>query len=354
MSEVIFTTNPGLEDVVAEEFVERVKAQGWEGEAQPKPYGVSGYTLGRCAVGFAALRPVAMQMRSVYHVLRPVYQFRLSPQRSLESLAEGLREVDIPELRTARSFRVSAQRVGAHPFRSPDIMRVAGAILLAKYGCRVDLTGYEINVRVDVYEDICVVSLQETREPLDRRYPRAYHHRAALKTVVAYGLLRLARLTEEEGALLDPFCGSGTILLEAAHLLPRWRLYGSDIDSRAVAGAQQNIALLGLSERIEVRRANALRLGEVYPPETFSAIVTNPPFGVRVGRDLNFRAFYNRFLREAWHVLRPGGRLVLLVRKRGAFNAVLERQRRFRLRHVRIVETSGIYPGVFVLEKRSE
>lgn len=352
MSEVLLTTNPGLEDVVAEEFLERIRVCGWTGAAEPKPYGVSGYTLGRCEVDFARLRRVVMHMHSVYHVLRPIHRFRLSADRSLTSLVAGLRQADIPELRTARSFRVSAQRVGEHPFRSPDIMRVAGAVLVEKYGCRVDLTGYELNVRVDVYEDVCVVSLQETREPLDRRYPRAYHHRAALKTVVAYGLLRLARLADEEGALLDPFCGSGTILLEAAHLLPRWQLYGSDIDPRAVAGAQQNITLLGLSERVAVQQANALRLSEVYPAAAFTAIVTNPPFGVRVGRGLNFRAFYHRFLQEAAYVLQPAGRLVLLVRKRGAFNAILDRQRVFSLRHVRIIETSGIYPGVFVLEKR--
>lgn len=352
MTDVLFTTNPGLEDIVAEEFSERLQGAGLSGTAQPKPYGVAGYALGTADADWATTRRLALQMRSVYHVLRPVGHFRLVDP-SLDALAAGLRAIHIPELTTARSFRVTSQRVGEHPFRSPDIMRVAGAVLLEKYRCPVDLTEYEVNVRVDIYHDVCVVSIQETREPLDKRYPKAYHHRAALKTVVAYALLRLARLPEEEGALLDPFCGSGTILIEAAFVLPRYQLYGSDIDPRAVAGAQENIRLLGLAERVRIQRANALHLSEVYPPETFTAIVTNPPFGVRVGRELRFRAFYERFLREAWCVLKPGGRLVMLAKKRGALNVVLDRQRGFRLRHVRVIETSGIYPGVFVLEKRA-
>lgn len=351
MAEVLFTTNPGLEDVVAEEFVERVQTAGIAGQGVPKPFGVAGYTLGRTDADWDVLRPIAFQMRSVYHVLRPLGHFRLA-EPTLDALAAGLKSIDVPDLRHARSFRVSSERVGEHPFRSPDIMRVAGAILLEKYRCRVDLTGYEVNVRVDVYHDVCVVSIQETREPLDKRYPKLYHHRAALKTVVAYALLRLARLPDTTGSLLDPFCGSGTILIEAAHVLPHYQLFGSDVDPRAVAGAQENIAALGLEDRITVRRVNALRLSEVYPPEAFTAIVTNPPFGVRVGRELHFRAFYDRFLREAWQVLKPGGRLVMLAKKRGALNVVLDRQRHFRVRHVRVIETSGIYPGVFVLEKR--
>ncbi len=353
MAEVLLTTNPGLEDVVAEEFEERLAARGWSGEAIPKPYDVSGYTLGRSEVPWPDLRALAFEMRSVYHVLRPIHQCRLPPDDPLAALREHLREVEIPDLRRARSFRVSSERVGEHPFRSPDIMREAGAVLLAKYGCPVDLTNFEVNVRVDVYHDVCLVSIQETREALDRRYPRAYHHRAALKTVVAYGLLRLTRLEEvaPEGALLDPFCGSGTILIEAATLFPRYALYGSDIDPRALEGARENLALLGLAERVHLQQADARRLREVYAAEMFTAIVTNPPFGVRVGRGVKFKRFYTAFLREAWHVLKPGGRLTLLVRKRGAFNEALRQAPPFRLRHVRIIETGGIYPGVFVLEK---
>lgn len=348
---LLFTTNPGLEDVVAQEFVERLNEAGVAGgQAEPKPYGLSGYTYGWAPYPLEVVEPLARQMRSIYHILRPVHEFRLPAKNPLAAIREELAHVEIPELRTARSFRVSTERVGQHSFNSMDVMREAGAALVEKYACAVDLTGYEVNVRVDVYHDVCLVSLQLTREPLDRRFPRAYHHRAALKTVVAYGMLRLARLPEE-GVLLDPFCGSGTILLEAAFVLPNFELFGCDIDPRAVEGARQNAALLGIVDRLDLRHADALRLAEVYEPERFTAIVTNPPYGVRVGRGLHFFSFYARFLAQAWQVLKPAGRLVMLARKRGALTRAVREHGGFRIRHVRIVETSGIYPALFVMER---
>ncbi|MDQ7029981.1 MAG: methyltransferase [Ardenticatenia bacterium] len=318
---LLFTTNPGLEDIVAREFVERLRAQGLERcWGVPKPYGLSGYARGEAAYPRSVVEPLAHEMRSVYHVLRPVHEFRLPEGDALGAIRDELCRVEIPELRAAHSFRVSTERVGQHPFTSLDIMREAGAALVERYNCDVNLTGYEVNVRVDVYHDLCLVGLQLTREPLDRRFPRVYHHRAALKAVVAYGLLRLAHLERAEGALLDPFCGSGTILLEAAFVMPAYELHGCDVDSRAVEGARQNAALLGLVERVHLRCADALHLAEVYAPGTFEAIITNPPYGVRVGRGLNFYRFYTRFLAQAHHVLCPDGRLVLLARRRGALN----------------------------------
>ncbi len=351
-TQLLFTTNPGLEDIVAQEFVERLEEADLEGgQAEPKPYGLSGYAHGRAPHPLEVLEPIARRMRSIYHILRPLHEFRLPVENPLAAIREELARIEIPELRTARSFRVSSERIGQHSFNSMDVMREAGAALVEKYACAVDLTGYEVNVRVDVYHDVCLVSVQLTREPLDRRFPRAYHHRAALKTVVAYGMLRLGRLEPGHGALLDPFCGSGTILLEAAFVLPGYELFGCDIDPRAVEGARQNATLLGLSDRLDLRRADALRLSEVYEPERFTAIVTNPPYGVRVGRGLHFFSFYSRFLAQAWRVLRPGGRLVMLARKRGALTRAVHRHGGFRIRHVRIVETSGIYPALFVMER---
>ncbi len=350
---LLFTTNPGLEDVAAREFVERLEARGLGGgEATPKPYGLSGYVQGEAPCPRPEVEPLARHMRSIYHILRPVHEFRLPEKDALAAIRAELGRVEIPELRAAQSFRVSTERVGQHPFTSMDVMREAGAALVERYACAVDLTGYDVNVRVDVYHDICLVSLQLTREPLDRRFPRAYHHRAALKSVVAYGLLRLAHLDRPEGALLDPFCGSGTILLEAAFVLPRYELHGCDVDPRAVEGAQQNAALLGLEEHLHLRRADALHLADVYAPASFDAIVTNPPYGVRVGRGIDFYRFYSRFLDQAHRVLRPAGRLVMLARKRGALNRAVRAHRGFAVRHVRIVETGGIYPALFVMERR--
>ena len=353
-TELFFTTNPGLEDVVAEEFHRRVRDAGLESsDLERKPFGLGGHVLARCPHPFAALEPIAWQMRSIHHVLHPLYGFPLPSEDPLEKIHAELLGLDIPEMCTAASFRVTSKRVGEHSFTSVDVQKVAGAALVEHYACAVSLKNFALNVRVDVYDQLCLVSLQLTERSLSKRYIRVYQPRTALKTPVAYAMLQFAELENGGGPLLDPFCGSGTILIEAAQLFSDMEIYGSDFFPEAVEGARFNIEDLGLSERIQIRQVDARALGKDYPADYFRAIVTNPPYGVHVGRKLHFPTFYRIFLEQAWKVLVPGGMLALMVWKRGIFSRVLREFGRFRQRHVRVVETGHLFPRIFVLEKFS-
>ncbi|MEW6754989.1 MAG: methyltransferase [Candidatus Latescibacterota bacterium] len=354
LTEVFFTTNPGLEDVVAEEFHRRARAAGLEGSVvELSPFGLAGQVLARSPRSFAALEPVARTMRSVHHLLRPLHTFLLDPQRPLESIRAELLGLEVPGMRQAASFRVTTHRVGDHPFTSVDVQKVAGAALQERHGCAVDLEDFALNVRVDVFDHLCMVGLQLTRTALSTRYWREYRPRATLKTAVAYAMLQFAGLREDddEGTLLDPFCGSGTILIEAAQVCPRLELVGCDLHAEAVEGARRNLEGLGLAHRVRVEQADARLLTRLFPAETFRAVVTNPPYGVQWGQRLNFARFYRQFLEQAYCVLQPGGHLVLLVWKRGVFTRVVHQFARFEQRHVRVVETGGLYPRVFVLRK---
>lgn len=353
-TEVFFTTNPGLEDVVADEFHRRALAAGLEGcVLELAPYGLAGQVLARCPYPFATLEPVARQMRSVHHLLQPLRTFVLDPERPLETLRCELLQLEIPGMCDTASFRVSTHRVGEHPFTSIDVQKAAGAALVERWGRPVDLEDFALNIRVDVFDQRCVVGVQLTRTALSTRYWREYRPRATLKTAVAYAMLQFAGLgdAEEKGTVLDPFCGSGTILIEAAQTCPELELVGSDLHEEAVEGARRNLEALGLGGRVRVEQGDARLLTRLFPLETFRAVVTNPPYGVQWGQRLNFARFYRQFLEQAYGVLQPGGFLVLLVWKRGVFTRVLRQYGRFELRHVRVVETGGLYPRVFVLRK---
>ena len=161
------------------------------------------------------------------------------------------------------------------------------------------------------------MGLQLNDRALSNRHRRKYSPRAALKAPVAYALLQWARLeADASSALLDPFCGSGTILIEAGQLWPQLELCGCDIDERAVNGARVNAAAAGLGDRLQLLRADARRLDEVYTAGSFRTIVTNPPYGVRFGKHLNFSRFYQRLLHQCWTVLAAGGIMVVVVWKR--------------------------------------
>ncbi len=71
-----------------------------------------------------------------------------------------------------------------------------------------------------------------------------------------------------------------------------------------------------------------------------------------MGHDADLGALYRRLLEQAAVVLRPGGVLALLVgKRRGRFNKILQSTQEFRLEHVRIIEIGGVYPGLFVLRR---
>jgi tRNA G10 N-methylase Trm11 len=130
---------------------------------------------------------------------------------------------------------------------------------------------------------------------------RAVERHGALRPVVAAAMVHLAG--DKPGRLLDPCCGTGTILAEASAI--SWDSVGSDIDPEAVAVARTNVP------GSLVVQADALNLP--HPEASFDAVVSNLPFGKQFHVDTDPKRWLSRALREAARVTRPGGRVVVLV-----------------------------------------
>jgi len=344
----------GLEDVAVNEFRERATAAGLEiTDTDDAPLDLQSYALVEARAEPAPTLDVARRMRSIHHVLAPLYTFPLpdDAEAALRTIRTTVEMLDVEAMEDADTFRVTTVRRGDHDFTSMDVQRVAGGGLDAHYAAAVDLEDYDVEVRVDVHDDRCFMSVQHTREALSRRQLEGYQPRAALKANVAYALLRLAHLDNPPDVLLDPFCGSGTILLEAAHLWSGTRGYGNDWNEEAVAGARENVERAGFGDRATIREGDVWHLDERFDDVTADLIVTNPPFGVRMASSMDFFPFYRRVLGQMAAVLRPGGRVVMLVLRQGPFNAALSESKAFTGRHVRAIEIGGLYPYVFVLER---
>ena len=165
---------------------------------------------------------------------------------------------------------------------------------------------------------------------------------APLRETLAAGLL-LGSGWDGSTPLIDPMCGSGTIPIEAALIARRiapglkrqfafeqWpevdptlvkkirsdvasaslatspvMVIGSDRDAGAVAASTANAALAGVADDVEWRPG---ALSTMTPPKTRGWIVTNPPYGARVGDRTKLRDLYSQFgnvLRRVcpgWHV----------------------------------------------------
>jgi putative N6-adenine-specific DNA methylase/tRNA (guanine6-N2)-methyltransferase len=351
---LLFTTNMGLEDVVIDEYRERAAAAGLDvPDADDAPLDLRSYARVEVAAAPDAALDLAHQMKSVHHVLAPLYAFSLpdDAEAALATIRTTVETLDVGAMETANAFRVTTVRQGDHDFTSIDVQREAGAALETHYGTTVDLEDYDVEVRVDVHDDQCLVSVQHTREALSRRQARLFQPRAALKPNVAYALLQLAHLDKAPARVLDPFCGSGTILWEAGALWPNAALRGNDWNDETLAGARNNADAQSMTDRVTFSESDVWYLAETLDGWQADLIVTNPPFGVRLASSMDFRPFYRRVLQQFHEALRPGGRVVMLVLRQGPFNKALKDAPLFDVRHVRVIEIGGLYPRVFVLER---
>lgn len=170
---------------------------------------------------------------------------------------------------------------------------------------------------------------------------------SSLNPAIAYAMNFLAGLDEKD-RILDPFCGSGTILIERQLLKPAICV-GVDIDPRALDCAKQNIKAAGVE--IELRHGNII--DKKFPNGYFTKIISNLPYGIHSGsREKNITLY--RFLADkATTWLKIGGQAVFitnaksLLRNSFTFNPAWELVSEIPL------QISGLNLSIFVYQKIS-
>ena len=144
------------------------------------------------------------------------------------------------------------------------------------------------------------------RALVDPRF--SYRHRtlpASSHPTVAAALARVGGATPFD-IVWDPFVGAGGELVERALLGPYVRLYGTDVDSSALAAARENLAAAQVRDfELIAGDARTVRL-----PESPTLVLTNPPFGKRVLEPGLVKPLLEATLDRASKLLRPGGRFV--------------------------------------------
>lgn len=137
---------------------------------------------------------------------------------------------------------------------------------------------------------------------------RPFHRSVVMPPRKARWLVNLTGVQPGE-TFLDPFCGTGSMLIEAA--LVGARVLGSDVDPVMVRGCRMNLAHAGV--QADVRLLDARRMDEW--DVTVDAIATDVPYGVSASLHHADRDdLYDGFLRRAADVLRPGRRAVVVAR----------------------------------------
>lgn len=145
----------------------------------------------------------------------------------------------------------------------------------------------------------------------DRRMQRfPFQRPVTLDPRLARALVNLAHVGPGD-RVVDPFVGTGSLLLEAALLGAS--TVGVDASATMVRGALENFNHLGQTPEL-LRQADASEAAMEFPPASFDALVTDPPYGRASGtRGERPELLWNRVLRAWTDKVKPGGRLAVIV-----------------------------------------
>ncbi|XP_036026890.1 THUMP domain-containing protein 2 isoform X2 [Onychomys torridus] len=162
---------------------------------------------------------------------------------------------------------------------------------------------YVKKIFVHLSDAYSVVGIPLFRVPLASR---TYIQTAGLRSTIAWAMASVAEI--KAGALvLDPMCGLGTTLVEAAEEWPDVYYMGADVSDTQLRGAGDNLKAAGLTDKIDLLKASVTELP--LPSQSVDVIISDIPFGkkFKLGKDIK------SILQEMERVLCVGGAMVLLL-----------------------------------------
>lgn len=306
--ELIAKTFMGLEPVLAKELTQ---------------LGANEVQIGRRMVSFMGDKEMMyranFQLHTAIRILKPIKHFKAL---SADDVYREVQKIDWSEyIGLDKTFAVDSV-VFSEEFRHSKFVayKVKDAIVdqfREKTGKRpnISVANPDIRLNIHIAEDKCTLSLDSSGESLHRRGYRQESVEAPLNEVLAAGMILMTGW-QGETDFIDPMCGSGTLLVEAAliahnmapglfrkeYAFEKWpdfdsdlfdriynddsserefthHIYGYDVDIKAVNTARLNVRAAGLLNDITVEEADFKNFTQ---PKEKSIIVTNPPNGERI------------------------------------------------------------------------
>ena len=306
--ELIAKTFQGLEEVLAQELIE---------------LGANDVQIGRRMVSFSGDQEMMYRanfcLRTAVRVLKPISHFRA---RNADDVYKAVKEIEWNEFLDLDTSFVVDTTVYSTEFRNSKFVayKVKDAIVdyfMEREGKRpnISVSNPDLRLNIHIAEESCTLSLDSSGESLHLRGYRTATVDAPINEVLAAALIKMSGW-QFDCDLIDPFCGSGTILVEAAlmarNIYPgvfrrkfgfeNWkdfnpellssifdddsnertfehRIIGFDINLRAVEAAQANAKSAGVADLITVEQREIRNFTQ---PESPALLITNPPYGERL------------------------------------------------------------------------
>ncbi|WP_277218966.1 THUMP domain-containing class I SAM-dependent RNA methyltransferase [Peptoniphilus vaginalis] len=308
---LIATTNIGLEAVTKRELLDL----GYEDlEVSDGKIKIS------CQLKDIAI--LNLRLRTAERVLLLIDSFRAE---TFEELFDKVFEINWWDyIAEDDQFIIQGRSRKSKLFSISDCQRITEKAIIEKLKMKYKVSWFEksgsrVKIEVSLLNDIAEITIDTSGDGLHKRGYREVNYKAPLSETIAASLVKLS-FWNKDRILADPFCGSGTIPIEAAmiekNIAPglmrdfdfvkfkffdeelfkeekkkcyseikydeKLEILASDVSHKAIQIARANAEILGLEEDISFFQKD---IRDLDLPDDYGVIITNPPYGERIGKE---------------------------------------------------------------------
>jgi len=317
----------GMEDITSLEIKELIKAQTKIKES--------------CIIFEAKkiedLALLCYKAQSVNRVLLLMDEFNISKIEDLNKISD----IDFSKWLKGRTFAARSEIIKNEKLSSQEVAKTTGDNVKGK----VDLENPDVTIFVYIYKDNCYVGI-DLGGDLSKREYKIFSTPISLKGTIAYSLLKIGSYNKDK-LLLDPFCGSGEVVIETASFannfpinfynkkkFPFLKLIEFDFDKtdkkitkektkinaydqqqRYVKSAEKNAKIAGIQKNINFSRVDIADLELKFKKKEVDLIVSNPPRYSASVNEEKIKKLYHEFFYQAEYILNDKGKIVICSNK---------------------------------------
>lgn len=343
-------TNYGIEDTASEEIKEISGAETSKGK------GFVSFQTDK----FENFFRLCYRCQSISKLILVLSDFKIS---RIHDIKEQIEQTDLKEWITGETSFVVRSIVLENEISRQELEPETGGFIIENTGANVDLENPDTTFFVFVQGDHCFFGIDFSGEDLSKRDYRIFQGSDTINATTSYALLRRSGFNKKE-SLLDPFCRSGTIVIEAAlfsadfpvnyfskdkFLFMKLKKFidfdfikfferedrkiskkknimitAASPSFQQINAAKKNANIAGILKQINFSRKESRNLDLRFDEKSIDLIITFPPQKSRIVSENKIRDIYRELFHQAGIILKDKGSITLLLRETDLAESIAE------------------------------
>jgi len=304
---------------------------------------------------------ICYKAQSIFRAGLLLVEFKVDSvlEKSFNNIKTRLDKLDLSEW-IKNTFNVKCDRQGKHDFHGVDIAgKVANLIIKKHKNLKTDFDNPDIIFYLYINNDKGYLGIDFAGFELAKRQYKIFNHPESLKGVTGYNIVKESGFTKDK-VLIDPFMGSGVIVIEAAlyatnfpvqyynkdklfftkfdffddkffkeqdsKIIAKTKVFGYDFQLRYLKAAQKNSKLAGM-KGLNLSKLDIDWLYTKFENNSVNCIVTDPP-RMSKHKDTNkLRKIYEELFEQASKILKKSGVIILLTKNKDVLSEIAEKHK---------------------------